>query len=67
MNESVEEKKNKLNYDLRYIMEIVKLVDGIEDNPDDYIAGTLNDADYLDQQIRIAEKIKNRMVAVFKD
>ncbi len=61
-----EEKKNQLNLHLRGILAIMDMIDGNKKEYPDYKENTLNENDYLDEQIKLALDIKERLKEIFK-
>lgn len=44
----IEEKKNKLNLELRSLLAIIDMIDGNKKNYENYIINTLNEEQFLD-------------------
>lgn len=65
--EKIEEKRNKLNLDIRIIISIIDMIDGNTSETEDYITNSLNEEEFLDQQINMIEDAKNRLLNVFKE
>ena len=65
-NSLIEEKRNKLNLDIRGILSIVDLIDGKEKEYEDYITNSLDENGFLDQQIKLVEEAKERLINIFK-
>lgn len=63
----IEEKKNKLNLELRSLLAIIDMIDGNKKNYEDYIINTLNEEQFLDQQIKLVSEAKERLMNIFKD
>ena len=63
----IEEKKKKLNLNIRSLLAVIDLIDGNKNVYEDYIANTLNDIQFLDQQIKLVNKAKERLINIFKD
>ena len=63
-NSLIEEKRNKLNLDIRGIL---ALIDGKEKEYEDYITNSLDENGFLDQQIKLVEEVKERLINIFKD
>ena len=61
------EKRNKLNLDIRGILAIIDLIDGKEKEYEDYITNSLDENGFLDQQIKLVEEVKERLINIFKD
>ena len=67
MNQNIiEEKRNKLNLEIRSLLEVIKFIDGKENNYPDYITNSMNENDFLDQQIEIIKSGKERLLDVFR-
>jgi len=63
----VEEKRNKLNLDIRGLLTVIDLIDGNKKEYEDYITDSLNEIEFLDQQIKLVNEAKERLISVFKD
>ncbi len=63
----IEEKKNKLNLELRSLLAIIDMIDGNKKNYENYIINTLNEEQFLDQQIKLVSEAKERLINIFKD
>ena len=63
----IEEKRNQLNSEIRQLISVIDLIDGVNKEYTDYIANSLNEVEYLDQQIELVTEAKTRMVNIFKD
>lgn len=63
----IEEKKNKLNLELRSLLAIIDMIDGNKKNYENYIINTLNEEHFLDQQIKLVSEAKERLINIFKD
>ena len=61
-----EEKRNKLNLDLRELLSIVDMIDGLKGEYPDYKENSMNESDFLDQQIMLVNEVKSRLVNIFK-
>lgn len=66
MNE-IEVKKNRLNLEIRSLLSIIDFIDGEKNQYEDYITNSLNENDFLDQQIKLVIEAKERMLNIFKD
>lgn len=67
MNQNIiEEKRNKLNLDIRCLLAVIDLIDGNKKEYENYIANSLDESSFLDQQIRLVNEAKERLVNVFK-
>lgn len=63
----IEEKRNKLNLDIRGLLTVIDLIDGNKKEYEDYITDSLNEIEFLDQQIKLVNEAKERLICVFKD
>lgn len=63
----IEEKRNKLNLDIRGILAVIDLIDDKEKEYEDYITNSLDENGFLDQQIKLVEEAKERLINIFKD
>ena len=63
----IEEKRNKLNLDIRGLLTVIDLIDGKKKEYEDYITDSLNEVEFLDQQIKLVNEAKERLISVFKD
>ena len=63
---NIEEKRNRLNLEIRELITIIDMIDGLKGLGIDYKENTLNEADYLDEQIKLVLDIKTRLINVFK-
>lgn len=66
MNET-EEKRNKLNLEIRSLLSIIDFIDGISNEYEDYITNSLDENGFLDQQIKLIMEAKERLLNIFKD
>lgn len=66
-NSLIEEKRNKLNLDIRGILAVIDLIDDKEKEYEDYITNSLDENGFLDQQIKLVEEVKERLINIFKD
>ena len=66
-NNIIEEKINKLNLDIRGLLTVIDLIDGNKKEYEDYITDSLNEIEFLDQQIKLVNEAKERLISVFKD
>ena len=64
---SIEEKRNILNLEIRKVLGIIDLIDGKQNNYEDYITNSLEENGFLDQQIKLVKEANERLVNIFKD
>lgn len=62
----VEEKRNKLNLEIRGLISIIDVIDGLKGECFDYKENTLNEEEYLDEQIKLIVDAKSRLINIFK-
>lgn len=62
----IEEKRNKLNLDIRCLLSVIDLIDGNKREYQDYITNSLDENGFLDQQIKLVNEAKERLINVFK-
>lgn len=63
----IEEKRNKLNLEIRGLLSIIDMIDGLKGEYNDYKENTLNEEQYLDEQLKLIVEAKTRLINVFKD
>lgn len=61
----IEEKRNELNLELRKLLSLLDLIDGMENEYPDYDGG-LSEEEYLTQQLMLAVEARDRLQRVFK-
>ena len=63
----IEEKRNKLNLEIRSLLSVVDMIDGKNEEYSDYKENTMSEEEYLNQQIKLVSIAKNRMIDIFRD
>lgn len=63
----IEQHKNRLNLEMRELLTVISMIDGISKTYPDYKENTLNNEEYLNEQIALAAEAKNRLINIFKD
>ena len=63
---SVEEKRNRLNLEIRSLLSLIDMIDGLKGEYFDYVENTLNEEEYLDEQLKLIVEAKTRLINVFK-
>ncbi|MBQ9072661.1 MAG: hypothetical protein IJY25_05845 [Bacilli bacterium] len=63
----IEAKRNKLNLEIRSLLAIIDMIDGLKESYPDYKENTLTEEQYLEEQIKLIEEAKTRLINVFKD
>lgn len=66
-NVVIEEKRNKLNLEIRKILALIDMIDGNKKEYEDYETNSLNEIGFLDQQLKLVKEIEDRLVDIFKD
>lgn len=66
-NVVIEEKRNKLNLEIRKVLTIIDMIDGNKKEYEDYETNSLNEIGFLDQQLKLVKEIEDRLVTIFKD
>ena len=67
MIDKVEEKRDALNLEIRVLLSVIDIIDGKTDEYANYEINSLNEEQYLEQQLKLIQEAKNRLVAIFKD
>ena len=63
---SVEEKRNRLNLEIRSLLSLIDMIDGLKGEYVDYVENTLNEEEYLNEQLKLIVEAKTRLINVFK-
>lgn len=66
-HEIVEEKRNKLNLEIRSLLVIIDMIDGISKDYVDYETYSLDEEGFLDQQLKLVSEAKERLINIFKE
>lgn len=64
--DEIEVKRNKLNLELRGLLSVIDIIDGLNGDYPDYKEGSMNEEDFLTQQLDLVTQAKNRLINVFK-
>lgn len=64
---AIEEKRNKLNLEIRSLLSIIDLIDGNNKKYEDYITNSLDEIEFLEQQIKLVNEAKERLINIFKN
>lgn len=64
---ATEEKRNKLNLEIRSLLSIIDLIDGNNKEYEDYITNSLDEIEFLEQQIKLVNEAKERLINIFKN
>lgn len=61
----IEEKRNELNLELRKLLSLLDMIDGMENEYPDYNE-KLSEEEFLEQQLMLAVEARDRLQKVFK-
>ncbi|MBE6148589.1 MAG: hypothetical protein E7167_03770 [Firmicutes bacterium] len=67
MIDKVEEKRNALNLQIRMLLSVIDIIDGKTNEYANSEINTLNEEQYLEEQIKLVQEAKDRLVNIFKD
>ena len=62
----IEEKRNKINLELRKALYLLDIIDGNKQEYQDYIE-ELSEEEFLEQQLLLATEIRDRLQRIFKN
>ena len=62
----IEEKRNRLNLELRGLLSVVDMIDGLKGEYIDYKENSLSEEEFLDEQLKLVVEAKSRLVNIFK-
>lgn len=62
----IEEKRNKINLELRKALYLLDIIDGNKHEYQDYIE-ELSEEEFLEQQLLLATEIRDRLQRIFKN
>lgn len=64
----IEEKRNQLNLELRMLLSVIDMIDGVENKYSDYDEShKMSEEEFLDQQLKLAKEARERLINIFKD
>lgn len=63
----VEEKRNNLNLELRSLLSIIDMIDGLKGEYIDYKTNSMGEEEFLDEQLKLVVEAKSRLRDIFKD
>ena len=66
MINKVEEKREKLNLELRLLLNLIDIIDGLKGEYENYESNTLDEEKYLDEQIKLVVEAKTRLLNIFR-
>ena len=62
----IEDKRNRLNLELRSLLSVIDMIDGLKGEYIDYEENTLNEEEFIDEQLKLVVEAKTRLVDIFK-
>ena len=63
----VEMKRNLLNLGIRELLSVVDMIDGLNGEYVDYKENTLNEEEFLNEQIELVNLARKRLINLFKE
>lgn len=63
----VESKRNRLNLELRSLLMVIDMIDGLKGEYIDYKENSLNEEEYLEEQLKLVVEAKTRLIDIFKN
>lgn len=64
----IEEKRNQLNLELRMLLSVIDMIDGVDNKYPDYNENNkMSEEEFLDQQLKLAKEARERLINIFKD
>lgn len=63
----IEEKRNRLNLELRSLLSVIDMIDGLKGEYIDYKENSMNEEEYLDEQLKLVVEAKSRLINIFKN
>ena len=60
--EIIEEKRNELNLDIRVLLSVIDLIDGDKKQYENYVSNSLDELEFLEQQINLVNDAKERLL-----
>ena len=62
----IEEKRNRLNLELRTLLSVVDMIDGLKGEYIDYKENSMSEEEFLDEQLKLIVEAKTRLINIFK-
>ena len=66
MKNNIEEKKNQLNLELRNLLSVIDMIDGLKGEYKNYEENSLDEEKYLDEQILLAVEARTRLTDIIR-
>ena len=67
MENTIEEKKNELNFEVRGLLAVIDMIDELGRIYPNYEEGTLDELKFLETHIELIREARKRLTNVFKD
>ena len=65
---NLEDKRNQLNLELRTLLSVIDMIDGIKKEYLDYVVNSnISEDEYITQQLALAKEAREKLIAIFKD
>lgn len=64
--DKIEEKRNNLNLELRSLLSIIDMIDGLRGEYIDYKENSMDEEQYLDEQLKLVVEARSRLTNIFK-
>lgn len=62
----IEEKRNRLNLELRALLSVVDMIDGLKGEYIDYKENSMSEEEFLNEQLKLVVEAKTRLINIFK-
>lgn len=63
----IEEKRNRLNLEMRSLLSIIDMIDGLKGEYINYKENSMSEDEYLDEQLKLVIEAKSRLLNIFKN
>lgn len=63
----IEDKRNRLNLELRELLYLIDVIDGLKGEYLDYKEYSLNEEQFLEEQLNLVVEAKTRLMNIFKN
>ena len=65
---NLEDKRNQLNLELRTLLSVIDMIDGLKkDYPDYVVNSNISEEEYITQQLALAKEAREKLIAILKD
>ncbi len=66
MTNNIEEKRNQLNLELRNLLSVIDMIDGLKGEYKNYEENSLDEERFLDEQILLVVEARTRLTDIFR-